>query len=118
MLNTLYYRIMDIKKKKITNKQVDEIPTIVVECPAGSKLPYLDAEQKEASNSKENETNKINSAQRRTLRRNSISLPNLENYEIQIVKDNNVSSISGAENINLRKYKFHFLIRTIEIVLN
>lgn len=71
------------KKKKVFTK--DDVPEIVVLCPMGSRLPYVDDDDDyypELGSPKNQSIPKF-----RTLRRNSISLPNLDDYELQVAKD-------------------------------
>lgn len=83
------------KKHKKTNIQ-NEIPSIIVECPSGNKLQYVDdwdfvkVSQNE-NNNPDLEEIKIISERKNSLRRNSVSLPNLDNLELQIIKVNAVS---------------------------
>lgn len=82
------------KKRKNLNSQC-EIPSIIVECPSGNKVQYVDDWNfvKLSNNNNNNDDDDDDNGQlsegisgrRSSLRRNSISLPNLEDFELQIV---------------------------------
>lgn len=84
------------KKYKKSNVPI-EIPAIVVECPSGNKLQYVDdwdfVEIPNNNNNiedPEDTEDVVLSGRRNVLRRNSISLPNLEDFQLQIIQSNEV----------------------------
>lgn len=97
---------MDFKRKRKRKQPIaDEIPSIVVECPMGSKLPYTGDEYPELRGDsylqsiklpdKPSETSTPISTRKSSLRRNSISLPNLDDYELQEIKDESENIVSN-----------------------
>lgn len=94
------------KYEKITGIPTEDVPEIVIKCPSNDKLPHTDeymAEYNEKSDRLGNmkEIIKEDGVRKGLERRNSISLPNLENIKVYDMSKVSVgfSSYDNIQNI-------------------